>query len=98
MPCWIFFRSAGDCPVTVSMRSKIFMISPIVLDPSLGLRRQSPRPRALRQPDFDARFDFDTLFYDVFRHPDNNTVLMIGPALYNLGSLFEGIAIIANRS
>ena len=83
---------------TISTQSKIFAISPIVLDPALGLRRQSPRPESLRQPDFDDRFDFNTLFYDVFRHPDNNKVLMIGPALYNLADLFEGITIIAKPS
>jgi hypothetical protein len=80
------------------MHSRIFSISPITLDPTMGLRRQSPRPHALRQPDFDDRFDFDTLFYDVFRHPDNDKVLMIGPALYNLASLFRGITIVAKPS
>lgn len=80
------------------MRSKIFDISPIKLDPSLGLRRQSPRPHALRQPDFEDRFDFDTLFYDVFRHPDSSMVLLIGPALYNLAQLFEDITIVAKPS
>ena len=80
------------------MRSKIFTISPIILDPSLGLRRQSPRPHALRQADFDDRFDFDTLFYDVFRHPDSNMVLLIGPALNNLAGLFEKITIVAKPS
>jgi hypothetical protein len=80
------------------MRSKVFAISPIILDPSLGLRRRSPRPHALRQPDFDERFDFDTLFYDVFRHPDSSRVLLIGPALYNLETLFEEIEIVAKPS
>src|SRR5882724_1526438 len=80
------------------MHSRIFSISPIILDPTMRLRRQSPRPHALRQADFDDRFDFDTLFYDVFRHPDNNRVLMIGPALYNLASLFRGITIVARPS
>lgn len=77
------------------MDSKIFNISPIVLDPASGLRRESPRSPELRQPDFVDRFDVDTLFYDVFRHPDNSNVLMIGPALYNLKSLFDGISIVA---
>jgi hypothetical protein len=77
------------------MKSSIFTISPVVLGPDIGLRRESPRPQSQRQPDFDARFDFDTLFYDVFRHPDRSTILMIGPALYNLSALFDDIRIIA---
>lgn len=80
------------------MESSIFEISPIVLDPSWGLKRESPRPLHLRQPNFDERFDFDTLFYDVFRVADSDKIFMIGPALYNLGQLFEGITIIAKPS
>jgi hypothetical protein len=80
------------------MDSKIFSISPIVLDSGMGLRRESPRPQDQRQADFDDRFDFDTLFYDVFRHPDHSGVLMIGPALYNLEFLFDDIRIVAGPS
>jgi hypothetical protein len=75
------------------MNRKIFDLSPIRLDPSSGLRRESPRAPEFRQPDFDERFDSETLFYDVFRHPDRSTIMMIGPSLYNLASLFDDIEI-----
>ena len=75
------------------MNGKIFGLSPIRLDPDSGLRRESPRAPEFRQPDFDERFDSETLFYDVFRHPDRSTIMMIGPSLYNLASLFDDIEI-----
>ncbi len=78
--------------------SRIFSISPVKLDPGSGFRRESPRPLALRQPDFDDRFDSDTLFYDVFRANGSNRIFMIGPALYNLAPLVEEMKVVASPS
>lgn len=63
------------------------MTQPITLsscriDPDSGIRRQSPRPPHLRNADYDARFDFDTLFYDVYRAGPH--VVFQGPPLHSL--------------
>ena len=34
---------------------------------AFGLRRDPPRPAADRRADYERLFDYDTLFYDVFR-------------------------------
>jgi hypothetical protein len=76
-------------------QSAIFEVSPVILPKDSHLRRESPRAPSLRQPDFDERFDSDTLFYDVFRQPETSKILMIGPSLYNLSRLLEDMQIIA---
>jgi hypothetical protein len=78
--------------------NRIFSISPIKLDPGCGFKRESPRPLRLRQPDFDERFDSDTLFYDVFRMSGSDKIFMVGPALYNLATLVDRMQVIAKPS
>jgi hypothetical protein len=50
---------------------------------SFGLRRQPPRALDDRPPSYERLFDFDTLFYDVFRGRDPHEVICLGPPLLN---------------
>ncbi|WP_226018591.1 glycosyltransferase family 92 protein [Novosphingobium sp. FKTRR1] len=58
------------------------VLSSVSLDPAGVWRRESPRPAALRNATYDARFDWLTLFYDVYRV--DRHVVMQGPPLLNL--------------
>jgi hypothetical protein len=59
-------------------------LSSAVIDPASGLRRNSPRPPDLRDACYDARFDWDTLFYDCYRV--GRDVVLQGPPLFNLAA------------
>lgn len=48
-----------------------------------GLRRDPPRPADDRQPGYEAMFDYDTLFFDVFRSSDDRKIICLGPPLLN---------------
>ena len=48
------------------------------------VRRLPRAPERKRTTDFTAAFDYQTLFYDCFRHADGQRVLMVGPAWVNL--------------
>jgi len=50
---------------------------------SFGLRREPPRPVAHREPGYEERYDFDTLFYDLFAAADGRAILGITPPLLN---------------
>ena len=61
------------------------MTAPIALSPVTltgDLRRDSPRPPALRNAQYEAQFDAETLFYDVYRA--GKYVVCQGPPLRNL--------------
>jgi hypothetical protein len=47
-----------------------------------GIRREPPRPPQLRQPTYEATFDFYTCFYDVLI--SDNTIRLIGPPMGSL--------------
>ena len=69
------------------MRAPTFRIvhpAPVLLSAFSGPQRLPVRPPALRGEGFEAAFDDDTLFYDVFRVPGSGKVLALGPALFNL--------------
>ena len=59
-------------------------LSPLGLNPCNPVRRTIPRPPHLRQPDYEDRFDFLTVFYDCFRSVDEAWCVLIGPPLLNL--------------
>ena len=59
-------------------------LSPLELHPNNPIRRTMPRKPHLRQPDYEEKFDFTTLFYDCFR-VDESWCVLIGPPLINLG-------------
>ena len=59
-------------------------LSPLELHPAKPIRRAMPRPLHLRQPDYEEKFDFTTVFYDCFRSLDASWCVLIGPPLINL--------------
>ena len=63
---------------------RIVRPAPVLLSAFGGPKRLPVRPPALRGDGFDAAFDDDTLFFDVFRAPGSGEVLAQGPALFNL--------------
>ena len=58
---------------------------------SFRLRRDPPRPPDDRQPGYLDLFDFNTLFYDVFRSTDAEEVVLIGPPLLNCAGLLDSL-------
>ena len=46
---------------------KNISLSHLELHPANPIRRTMPRPPHLRQPDYEQKFDFKTVFYDCFR-------------------------------
>jgi len=50
---------------------------------AFDLRRDPPRRPEDRGADYEALFDYDTLFYDLFRSPDGATIIGLGPPLLN---------------
>lgn len=59
-------------------------LSRLDLDLSRSLRRKPPRPRKYRQAGYHEQFDFSAVLYDCFLAPDGETVVCLGPPLFNL--------------
>src|SRR5262245_28895014 len=59
-------------------------LSPLEFDSSGTVRRQIPRLPDQRQPDYEAEFDFLTVFYDCFASVDGRGLVCIGPPLYSV--------------
>jgi len=53
-----------------------------VLPEEISLARTPPRPPEFRKPDYEQKFDYHTLIYDVFHY--HGDVAAIGPPLLNL--------------
>ena len=68
------------------------------LDPDSPLKRQPTRPRAARQSDFEAKFDYLTVCYDVFHGPDGKQILLLGPPTLNLQPMMRAGRISAQPS
>jgi hypothetical protein len=66
-------------------------LSPLELVASGALRREPPRPLELRPPDYEAQFDFHTIFYDCFLSADGRQTVLLGPPLFNLQDLIYGV-------
>jgi len=64
------------------MTATIGRIHGLALPAGSVLRREPRRPRELQPADFSERFDFTTLFYDVFSV--GSLVFLVGPPLVNL--------------
>ena len=60
--------------------SEALALSPATIQ--TDLRREAPRPVELRNHLYEERFDWKTLFYDVYRH--GRHVVLQGPPLFNL--------------
>lgn len=65
------------------------LLSPVHLS-AFGLRREPPRSVDDRRPGYESLFDYDTLFYDVFRTGDGNGVICLGPPLLNCERALAG--------
>ena len=59
-------------------------LSPLQLNPQGPLRREPPRPKHLRDQNYEEKFDSLTVFYDCFRAADGSGSIMLGPSLFNL--------------
>jgi hypothetical protein len=59
-------------------------LSRLDLNSAGALRREPPRLVGQRQPDYEASFDFRTVFYDCFSSVDGRRLICIGPPLANL--------------
>ena len=60
-------------------------LSAVELPANSPMRRESPRPPERRDPDYDQKYDWLGLFYDVYWH--GGRVAMVGPPLRNFASL-----------
>jgi hypothetical protein len=68
-------------PTPIRIRASL---SSVILDPQWGLARKRPRPESKRPPDYDEKFDFHTLCYDVFLDERTGLINLVCPRLYNL--------------
>jgi hypothetical protein len=66
---------------------------PVALSPvrlaTFGLKREAPIPKSEVTAEFEARFDSDTLFYDVFLDVDARCVMAIAPPPMNCAAAFD---------
>ena len=69
-------------------------VSPIVLPEEINLARTPPRPPEFRKPDYEQKFDYHTLIYDVFHY--HGDVAAIGPPLLNLKEVAKSFEYRAN--
>ncbi len=60
-------------------------LSSLRLNPDRELKRIPTRLPEFREASFDEKFDWLTVFYDVFFDPKNEQVICVGPPLWNLG-------------
>lgn len=67
-----------------SRRLSILDVAPVVLPSNAPRRRKPTRPVDLRGPDFEKKFDFDTLFYDSVVSEDGTRARIVAPPLFNL--------------
>lgn len=71
----------------------LFQPSPILLSDFTAVRREATRARTARNERFDAEFDDDTLFFDAFRAPNSDQVVLVGPPFFNLRHAFDGLVV-----
>ena len=67
--------------------SEPIALSSCIVAPETGILRDCPRPVALRNEIFADRFDWNTLFYDVYRV--GRDVVFQGPPLFNFLDLLK---------
>ncbi len=60
----------------------VVQVSPIALPEGSELARTPPRPPEFRMPDYEQKFDYRSLIYDVFHY--HGDIAAIGPPLLNL--------------
>jgi hypothetical protein len=95
-PLW-FLQKLGKehwrapSPVAVTEPYFVAASSGIALPPHAPARRNLPGPTNDLPADYEDRFDFASLFYDVFW--DAGRVVLTGPPLANLTALVHGARI-----
>lgn len=65
--------------------------SPVIMPESFGLRREPPRRPKDRQPDYMNKFDFHTLYYDLFEA--DGVITGIGPPMRNLREYIDNSSV-----
>jgi hypothetical protein len=85
--------------MTAALASRIGTVSPspVMLPDFSAARREPTRPPAHRGPDFDAKFDAETLFYDAF-HGTDGRIVLLGPPFLNLKAQIEAMSLTAEPS
>lgn len=66
---------------------EVIVPSGAAIDDDFPVARRAPRPFKERQKDYVKKFDYKTVYYDVFE--SNGKVFFSGPAFRNLESLFQ---------
>lgn len=66
--------------------------STCIVDTANGHRRDSPRPLKLRDQSYEAKYDWTTLFFDVFRV--EKSVVFQGPPLFRWWNLLQRTAVL----
>jgi hypothetical protein len=72
--------------------------APIILSDFTTARREPTRPPQLREPGFERAFDGTTLFYDAFRTPGSDHVIVIAPPFLNLLGIVKSMRVTAAPS
>ena len=70
-------------------------LSSVMIPPDASFRRESPRPPHLRNARYADQFDWDTLFYDVYRVGEH--IVLQGPPLFNLAAPLLSAQSLRNR-
>lgn len=65
---------------------------PVNLPDFTDMRRIATRPAALRDADFDAQFDDEVLFFDVFYRQDGK-IALVGPSLNNMADAIKAMTL-----
>lgn len=65
------------------------MLNPLIIPASAGLQRDRIVPAKYRLPDYDEKYDFHTLAYDVVWMPQRSAVLLVCPRLLNLAAVLR---------
>jgi len=79
---WIIAQS--NLPEKPAVMYPTINLSAWRLDPDGQILRQPLRPPAYRGPGFEQSFDFTTVFCDTFWSADGHSIILVGPALWNL--------------
>jgi len=80
------------------VKSAIYTVPGVPLDPAAGLRREPSRKVADREPGFEAKFDDSTLFFDLIHRPELRQVRIVAPPLLNLQRSLQASRLLAVRT
>lgn len=78
------------------MLSQLFTTNPIILPHNSDIRRHPPRKLEDQQTDYYSKFDFNTVFSDVFK--TDSKLIAIGPPFLNLLPALENASFFINSA